>query len=85
MVTTAKSMNPKLTKIRSPNMGKVIVNNKEIVAPGKEIKVKELKDLANLPQNSKLYDEEGNILEDEQVVPAQDATYGAVSEWERGA
>ena len=65
-------------------MGKVSVNNTEIVAPGKEIKVKELKDLANLPENTKLYDEEGNILEDEQVVPAQDARYGAVTEWERG-
>ena len=65
-------------------MGKVTVNNKELVAPAKEIKVKELKDLADLPDNSKLYDKDGNLLTDEQVVPAQDAKYGSVQEWERG-
>lgn len=65
-------------------MGKVMVNKKELVAPGKDIKVKELKDLADLPGNTRLYDREGNILDDNQVVPAQDAEYGAVTDWERG-
>lgn len=65
-------------------MGKVTVNNKEVVAPGKEATVKQLKELADLPENTRLYDEQGNILSDEQVVPAQDTKYGAVTEWERG-
>ena len=65
-------------------MGKVNVNNREIVAPAAEMKVKELKELADVPAHEKLYSPDGRILGDDEVVKTEDARYGAIPDWDRG-
>ncbi len=65
-------------------MGKVNVNNREIVAPAAEMKVKELKELADVPPHEKLYTPDGRILDDNDVVKTEDARYGAIPDWDRG-
>jgi hypothetical protein len=65
-------------------MGKVKVNDKELVAPAAEMTVKDLKDLADLPEHDKLYTPDGRMLDDTDVVPTEGARYGAVTDWDRG-
>ena len=65
-------------------MGKVNVNSREIVAPAAEMKVKELKELADVPAHEKLYSAEGRVLDDDDVVATQDTRYGAIPDWDRG-
>lgn len=65
-------------------MGKMKVNNREIVAPGSTMKVSEIKELALVPMHEKLYSREGRILRDDEVVVTDDAEYGAVTDWTRG-
>ena len=65
-------------------MGKVNINSREIVAPAAEMKVKELKELADVPAHEKLYAADGRILDDDEVVPTEDARYGAIPDWDRG-
>ena len=66
-------------------MGKVNINNRDLVAPAAEMSVKELKELADVPAHDKLYTQDGRVLDDNEVVPTEDARYGAVTDWERGA
>ena len=65
-------------------MGKTVVNGKPVVTPSSEIKVSELKELADVPAHEKLYTKDGQILDDDQVVPVDHAEYGAVTDWTRG-
>jgi len=66
-------------------MGKITINKKEIDCPKDQATVAELKELGGIPKRDAVYDEEGNALEDEDVV---DTTYprrlGAVEDWTRG-
>lgn len=66
-------------------MGKVNVNNREIVAPAAQMRVDELKELADVPAHEKLYTPDGRVLADDEVVPTEDARYGAIPDWDRGA
>ena len=66
-------------------MGKVIINNRETVAPAAEMQVKDLKELAEVPAHEKLYTPDGLVLDDDEVVPTEDARYGAIPDWDRGA
>jgi hypothetical protein len=65
-------------------MGKALVNGKPVVVPSSEMKVSELKELADIPPHEKLYSKDGRILEDDEVVPTEHAEYGAVTDWTRG-
>jgi len=49
-------------------MGKITINNKEIDCPKERATVAELKELGGIPKREVLYDEEGNVLEDEEVL-----------------
>ena len=66
-------------------MGTVNVNNREIVAPSAEMKVKDLKELADVPAHEVLYGPGGRVLDDEEVVPTEDTRYGAIPDLDRGA
>lgn len=65
-------------------MGKTVVNEKAVVTPGSEMKVSDLKELADVPEHEKLYTKDGRVLDDNEVVPTNDAEYGAVTDWTRG-
>ena len=65
-------------------MGKVLVNGTPVETPAAELKVAELKELASLPAHDRLYTEDGKILDDRDVVPADGRRLGAVTDWERG-
>ena len=66
-------------------MGKTRVNTREVVTPLPQVRVSELKELALVPATDKLYDKSGRILRDDEVVPTDEAEYGAVTDWTRGA
>jgi hypothetical protein len=66
-------------------MGKMMVNNREIVAPESTMRVSEIKALALGPKHEKLYAKDGHILRDNEVVTTDDAEYGAVTDWTRGS
>ena len=66
-------------------MGKMRVNNRELVAPESRMTVSEIKELALVPRHEKLYSKDGRILRDDEVVGTDDAEYGAVTDWTRGA
>ena len=66
-------------------MGKINVNNRDLVAPAAEMTVKELKELADVPARDKLYTPDGQILDDNEVVSTEGARFGAVTDWDRGA
>lgn len=65
-------------------MGKTMVNGKPVVTPASEATVSELKELADIPPNEKLYNKDGRVLEDNEVVPTDHTEYGAVTDWRRG-
>lgn len=65
-------------------MGKTLVNGKQVVAPSNQMKVSDLKELADIPAHEKLYSKDGQILDDNQVIPTDHAEYGAVTDWTRG-
>jgi len=65
-------------------MGKTLVNGKPVVTSESEIKVSELKELADVPPHEKLYSKEGRIMDDNETVPTDHAEYGAVTDWTRG-
>jgi hypothetical protein len=62
-----------------------MVNNREVVIASPRVTVSELKEHALVPANDKLYDKTGRVLRDEEVVSTDDAEYGAVTDWTRGA
>lgn len=66
-------------------MGRTLVDGKPIVTPGALVKVSELKQLAQVPAQEKLYSKDGQVLDDDAVVPADHAEYGVVTDWTRGA
>ena len=65
-------------------MGKRKVNEREIVAPASTMRVSEIKELALVPVQNKLYSKDGRILGDDEIVGTDDAEYGAVTDWTRG-
>ncbi len=66
-------------------MGKTVVNGKPVVTPASEMKVAELKELADVPEHEKLYTKDGQVLDNSDVVPTDHgAEYGAVTDWTRG-
>jgi hypothetical protein len=65
-------------------MGKLRVNNREVVAPESRMTVKEIKELALVPMHEKLYGKDGRILRDDEVVGTEDTEFGAVTDWTRG-
>lgn len=65
-------------------MGKTTVNGKEVVTPASKMKASELKELAGIPKKDKLYKKNGEVVDDNEVVPTDDQEYGAVTDWDRG-
>lgn len=65
-------------------MGSIMINNRKVETPRDEIRVDELKELAGLPPHEKPYTQDGRILDDHEVVPANNARLGSVTDWERG-
>lgn len=65
-------------------MGKTLINGKAVVTPASEMKVSELKELADVPEHEVLYGKDGQILRNNAVVPTDDAEYGVVTDWVRG-
>jgi len=66
-------------------MGKAVVDGKPVVTPASEIKVAELKKLADVPADRPIYTEEGGrVLADNEVVRA-DNQFGVVPDWTRGS
>jgi hypothetical protein len=66
-------------------MGKMVINGKPVVAPAAEMKVEDLKELADIPQHEVLYDPEtGRVLKDEEVVKTDEKQLGATEDWDRG-
>ena len=67
-------------------MGKTLVNGNPVVTPASEMKVSDLKELADVPEHEKLYAKDGRILGDGDVVSTDHgAEYGAVTDWTRGS
>ncbi len=66
-------------------MGRTKVNQLEVVTPMPRMKVAELKELALVPATDKLYDKSGRVLRDDEFVTTDEAEYGAVTDWTRGA
>jgi hypothetical protein len=66
-------------------MGMTKINDKPVVTPADQMRVEELKELADIPKHEKLYNPaDGRVLDDGEVVPANDREYGVVPDWERG-
>jgi|YNPBryBLVA2012_1023415.scaffolds.fasta_scaffold152683_1 hypothetical protein len=66
-------------------MGKTRINNREITTPSEELTVRELKELADIPEHEKLYDvRDGQVLEDDQRVRPDHREFGSTPDWERG-
>lgn len=66
-------------------MGKTLVNGKPLVTPTSEMKVSDLKELADVPDHEKLYAKDGHVLDDNELIPTDHgAEYGAVTDWTRG-
>jgi hypothetical protein len=66
-------------------MGLTKVNNREIVAPADQMRVADLKELANIPAHEKLYDiRDGHVFEDNDLISTSHRDYGATEDWERG-
>lgn len=65
-------------------MGKTRINNREIVAPADQMPVRELKELAGIPAHEVVYDQAGQVLDNNQIVPTNEAQYGSVTDWVRG-
>jgi len=61
-----------------------MVNGRPVQVQSPTVEVSELKALACIPEHEKLYNREGRVLQDVEVVPAEHAEYGAVTDWTRG-
>jgi hypothetical protein len=66
-------------------MGMTRLNDKQVLAPTREMKVEDLKALAGIPKHEVLYEpKSGRVLQDHDVVPTEEADYGVVADWQRG-
>ena len=66
-------------------MGKVFINNQPVDCPKKQVTVAELKELGGIPERNVIYDEEGTVLSDDQVIDASRARkLGEVEDYTRG-
>jgi hypothetical protein len=65
-------------------MGMTKINEKQVVTPSDEMKVSDLKELANVPEHEKLYNKQGHVLDDDEVVRTDHQEFGVVTDWERG-
>lgn len=65
-------------------MGKTIVDGRPVVTPASEMRVSDLKELANVAPSEKLYTPAGQVLRDEEVVRTDDARFGVAPDFERG-
>ena len=65
-------------------MGTMKINGKDLVAPADERSVEEIKELAGVPRNERLYRKDGQVLEDRDVVDTEGADLGVTTAWERG-
>ena len=65
-------------------MGKMKVGEKVVVAPASELSAAEVKKLGGVSNEAKLYDAEGNLLDDDEIVSTEETTYGVVTGWRRG-
>ena len=65
-------------------MGLMRINGKDLPAPQDAMTVAEIKELAGIPHNERLYKKGGQVLDDHEVVPTEGAELGAVTSWERG-
>lgn len=66
-------------------MGLTRINRQAIVTPSDRMEVAKLKELAGVPAHERLYDANGRVLNDREVVPTDDREYGSVGDWERGS
>ena len=68
-------------------MGKLTVNNKLYDTPAPNITLREVKELAQIPKNNKVYNKNGDILEDSDVLELNDekpVELGNINSWTRG-
>jgi len=65
-------------------MGMMYVNGKAIVTPAEKMTAAEIKDLAGIPRNERLYEKGGKVLDDDDVIPTEGRELGAVTHWDRG-
>ena len=66
-------------------MSKVFINNQPVDCPKKKATVAELKELGSIPKRNLIYDEDGNVLSDDQVVDTtRTRNLGEVEDYTRG-
>lgn len=66
-------------------MGRMKVNEKDLVTPADEMTAADIKELAGVPRNKRLYERRGGkVLDDNEVVRTEGADLGAVGSLERG-
>ena len=65
-------------------MGKLRINNNEHVTPADKMSVADIKQLAGIPQNERLYQKGGKVLDDQEIISTENADLGAATSWERG-
>lgn len=66
-------------------MGKIFINNQPVDCPKKKVTVAELKELGGIPRRNVIYDEEGKVLSDDQVIDATSTrNLGEVEDYTRG-
>lgn len=65
-------------------MGKVILNNRDVECPD-QLSVKELKELCGISEGNLVYDEDGNILSNGDVLDtSRSQRFGSVEDYTRG-
>ena len=66
-------------------MGKIFINNQPVDCPKKKMTVAELKELGGIPERNVIYDEEGTVLSNDQVIDAsRPRKLGEVEDYTRG-
>jgi hypothetical protein len=66
-------------------MGLMKINGTPILAPASQMPVREIKALARIRIEERLYCVDGRLLDDDDVVPTDDQEYGSVTDWVRGS
>jgi hypothetical protein len=66
-------------------MGKVKVDDESVVSPDRKVPAGELKERAEVPANHRLYDTEGDVYDDDELVDTdEEDELGVIEPWERG-
>jgi hypothetical protein len=66
-------------------MGLMKINGQPVITPSNKMVVKEVKALAGIGPEEKLYRKNGQIIvDDKEIIETDDVEYGSVTDWVRG-